>query len=1735
MLQFIPVDFDPFEEAREIDKITLTNEPQREIWLSCIIGGNDASLSYNESVSLVINGDLNFAALKKAIDNLVLRHEALRATISPNGETLIIYKNAPAVFELQDISVFDEDDAHDTFHTFLHREMNTPLDLQAGPLFKVFLHKTGAREYYFTIIKHHIIGDGWSTGIILEDLSKMYNAYCKGAELTMEPAFQLSDYASAQATFKSSKAAATTENYWLNLYKDEIPVLDLPTDRQRTVPRTYKGHRADHLVSKKMADALKSAGAKQGASLVTTLLAAFEIFLYKITGEQSIVVGLPASGQAATGLTNVVGHCVNLLPLKTHIDAELSFAAYLKKRKTEVLDAYDHQRLTFGELLKKLYIARDPSRIPLVPVIFNIDMGMDNAVSFDGLDFTLISNPRDHENFEIYLNATGSKNGLLLEWSYNTHLFDRNSVDAFNTEYINILTNIINTPDILIADLTGAADSSNVALGAGVQIAPDRNILTMLAEAAAKYASKTALIFEHTTLSYLLLNEKADQLAAMLIQSGIGAGDIVAISLSRSVEMVVALLAVLKAGAGYTPLDPEYPLERTQFMLEDSCAKLLITSRTFKNRYPGTTRELLIDEVWHALPACKKTAPKSPVKWTDVAYLLYTSGSTGKPKGVRITHKNVVNFLASMQARPGITPDDRLLAITSISFDIACLELYLPLVSGACIILADNETTRDGRLILKKLEEQRISILQGTPSTWQMLLDSGWETRYPLKMFTGGEQLSKELAHKLLAHGSELWNMYAPTETTIYSTVKQVTPGDRQITIGKPVFNTRVYIMNEHGKPLPVGHAGEIYIGGDGVADGYLNRKELTEEKFVADPSANTPEARLYRTGDLGKLLPDGDILCMGRIDNQVKIRGHRIELGEIEHTIQQQKEIAQAVVMAREDTPGDKRLIAYVTLAEQTDSAGTTSWKDRWDTLYETGAKNKQGPANEHSGIDGTLLESLENSEELEQQRKEWLDTTVARIREIKPEKIYEIGSGAGQLLFALAGEAKAYMATDYAQAAITNINERIVREPEKWKHVQAKVAAANDLSAISASQPDLIIINSVAQYFPDTGYMIEVLRQAINAVQQNGAVFIGDMQGMATLEMYHAMDYRPRAAGGTTMRQFRDVVSNRLKIEDEFVADPAFFYQLPSIIPGITGVDVQLRKGNALNETTKYHFDVWLYTSPTVRTVQPEVSLEWGEAGNKSEIEALLEANNRQIIEIKNIPNLRTAADHRLMQSLQNAEPGTTITELEKEQPATAAFMHPDVFWTMASAHGYKAHVRWSTDGADGLFDVVFIPVSDSILLPAAPELLTTGNIYDQARTPAVNNEVFVGRELTDSWKEHVAAALPGYMVPDDFVVLKKMPLTPNAKVDRRALPKPQPKKETEKTERRTLTANEQIITDIWSEVLGLHDLRPTDNFFQLGGHSLLAVKVMVAIEKRTGKRLPIATLFNNNTIEKLAMQIADEKDAFDWDAVVPIKTTGSKTPVFLIHGAGMNILLFKSITEFFDAEQPVYGIQALGLNHKTDIPGTIEEIATRYVNEVVQVVPEGPLALAGYSMGGFIAYDMARQLMAMGRQIKFLGMMDTYAGNNQEIDNKATHILNKIGRQFKKVPFFAKSFINDPAEALKYQVIVTKKRLKKLKSPGIIIPENIFSEYDEHIIKTYDQALDNYVLAPLDVKVFLFRVKKRLYYLDDLVHLGWGKFAQKGVQVLEVPGDHKTFLYPPNSIEFAKVMQRALDSAQ
>ncbi|MHA4806479.1 non-ribosomal peptide synthetase [Flavitalea flava] len=827
-------------------------------------------------------------------------------------------------------------------------------------------------------------------------------------------------------------------------------------------------------------------------------------------------------------------------------------------------------------------------------------------------------------------------------------------------------------------------------------------------------------------LSYSDLSASVNQFANLLLDKGVKPGTLVGVAVTRSPSLVIALLAILKAGAAYLPIDPDYPAERIAFMLSDSSAEFLILSRANMGELRTRATEIIIEEAWDQLKGYSAEAPAVRVEGSDLAYLLYTSGSTGNPKGVQIEHHSLINFLVSMQRSPGMEAKDRLLAVTTISFDIAGLELFLPFLCGAELVLTNKDTVKDGRLLLEIIRHEEISIMQATPSTWRMIVDAGWDNPFPLKVLCGGEALPAELADRLIRRSDSVWNMYGPTETTIWSSIRELSTEGEVITIGRPIARTQIYLLDPAMKQVLPGSVGEIYIGGEGVARGYLNRPDLTRERFIEDPFQGGKNRKMYRTGDTGRMLENGEIQFLGRMDHQVKIRGYRIELGEIEQVLTRLKGIRQAVVTGK-----NGQLVAYLVQ-----------------------------------------------------------DRTVTK--------------------------------------------------------------------------------------------------------------------------------------------------------------DPV-------------------------------------------------------------------------------------------------------------------------------------------------------------------PE-----------------------------WKRQLKEILPEYMLPNHFVLLEAFPLTPNGKTDRNALPEPnaggsipaligEPPSPVETTLAHSST--EHLLTELWQEFLNQEKIGMQDDFFELGGNSLNALQIMVGLEKRTGMRLPLSSLFGAPTIKKLAELVNSGGRSVSWAPLVPIKPGGTKAPVYIVHGYGMNVLTFNRMARYLDPEQPVYGFQAKGLNGVDEPFDRMEDIAADYIREMLSHHNADSYNLAGYSFGGIVAFEMARQLKEMGKKITMLGMIDTYADKADYFEKGPGRLLKKIRRQLPKIRFVITSFKKYPGPTLAYQLAFFQRKIRE----GLYLfggkPPVTESTQEDKIDEKYEAAYRNYKMIPYDGVIDLFRVKTRLYYLDDLVYMGWKKYSRE-VEIHEISGDHKTFLLPPNDREFAGVLQKTLD---
>ena len=896
-------------------------EGQQEIFLSDQIS-KEASKAYNIATEIRLEGFFDPDKMRRALQALVDRHEALRTVINEDGltQTILPYQKVEIPF----VDLSGESDPDAALRQLHDEEAEHLFDLQCGPLVRFKIVRLAQRSHLVLINVHHIICDGWSLGILTRELGALY----AGNKLP-EPGKQLGQFATEQAELQQLEVFQKNENYWLAQFADRVPVLDLPMDFQRPAVKTFAGAVERISLDPGFVKTLRSTAARQGSTLYVFMLAAFNAYISRLSGQSDFVVGVAAAGHNLPGNAQLVAHAIGLLPVRTSMEADSTFVAYLKTVRKQVLDAFDHQQYTFGSLVKKLKITRSSDRNTLVSVAFNLDSPLDD-LQFGGLAASTRAIPRHYETFDTFINLKPVGDRVDFEWNFNTNLFRPESVRLRLAEFKTFLQGVVEEMETPVARLPLLPDfecKQLASFGQGVQadFPLHRCLHGLFEEQAALTPDKMAVVMDDgsSTLTYGELNLQSNKLASTLIETGLRPGAFVGLCMERSPEMLVCTYAILKAGGAYVPIDPRNPQERIQFILEDAACSHLLTHSAVMANLPVFQGEILIvDSLDLGYKIQNNVAPALTVPSHAPAYVIYTSGSTGMPKGVAISHKNVVNTLFAINEHLNISERDTVFSVSSMAFDMSVPDYFLTLMTGATLVLAGEETKKDGFALRESLENLRPTVMQATPTTWRILMLAGWEGDPNLTAVAGGEGFPKDLAGEMAACCKAVWNGYGPTETTIYTTYQRITaehlaacPGEFAA-IGKPIANVVTLILDKNGEPAPIGVPGELFIGGPGVAGGYLNRPELSAEKFtsVSQPSDSiAPSEKWYKTGDLVRCLPGGEIEFLGRMDDQVKIRGYRVELGEIEEVMKQYPGVANAAVTVLNDPTGSQRLAAYL------------------------------------------------------------------------------------------------------------------------------------------------------------------------------------------------------------------------------------------------------------------------------------------------------------------------------------------------------------------------------------------------------------------------------------------------------------------------------------------------------------------------------------------------------------------------------------------------------------------------------------------------------------------------------------------------------------------------------------------------------------------------------------------------------------------------------------------------------
>ncbi|MFE1748583.1 condensation domain-containing protein [Coleofasciculus sp. H7-2] len=1240
---------------------------QQRLWFLDQLFPNNSF--YNVPAAVRLTGSLNASALEETFNEIVRRHEALRTTfVTVEGQPIqAINPNLKISLPVIDLRELPAAERETQAQQLTTQEAQRPFNLSTDPLLRVTLLRLDETEHIMLLNMHHIVSDGWSIGVLIKELAALYTTFASCRDGINPVSFplpelpiQYADFAHWQREWLQGEVLETQLGYWRQQLAG-ISMLNLPTDRPRLAVQTYRGATQILQLPKSLSEALEALSQQEGVTLFMTLLAVFQILLYRYTQQEDIAVGSPIANRNRSEIEGLIGFFVNSLVLRTDLSGNPTFRSLLSRVKEVALGAYAHQDLPFEKLVEELHPERSLNQNPLFQVVFALQNAPMSALELPGLTLSPMEFYSQTTRFdlEFHLWEKGQNNGLWVDSSegisgfviYSTDLFDKATINRMLGHFKTLLEEIVANPEQRVANLSLLSQSELHQLLVewnNTQVDYPKNLcIHQLFEAQVEQnPDAIAVVFEDVetrviaSLTYRELNIRSNKVAHYLQKLGVGAEVLVGLCVERSLDLVIGMLSILKAGGAYVSLDPIYPPERLNLMLEDAQVSVLLTRQGINFLASESAVQdveiqadcqihnpivVCLDQDWQTIAQESEDNPSSNVTAENLAYVIYTSGTTGKPKGVQIEHGGLLNLVFWHQQAFAVSPLDRVTQVAGVAFDACGWEILPYLSAGASVYFPDDEIRRSPEKLRDFLVSKSITIsFLPTPLAEKvLLLDWSGDTCLRI-LLTGGDKLHQ---YPLAEYPFQVVNNYGPTENTVVTTSGIVAVREQEdppnpplkggqedppnppfkggqegsadvITqsgnaiapaIGRPIANIQVYVLDSHLQPVPIGVTGELYIGGDGLARGYLNRPDLTAERFISNPFSNQPKARLYKTGDLVRYQPDGNIEFLGRLDDQVKIRGYRIELGEIEAVLSQHPAVLQTVVMTREDAAGENRLVAYVALNTEFQLSGDSNsamMQDeqilQWQILYNETYNQSAADIDPTFNIVGWNSSYTNQLIPVEQMR-EWVDNQVAQILDLQPSRVLEIGCGTGLLLFKIAPHCTKYCGTDFSSASLNYIQQQLTQELPQVTLLQKM---ATDFEGVESEAFDAVILNSVVQYFPSIDYLVRVLEGAINAIAPSGFIFIGDVRSLPLLQAFHASVQLAQAEPSLTREQLQQRVQMQMFQETELVIDPAFFTVLKQQFPQISDVQIQLIRGCSHNELTQFRYNAILHIGAEINS---------------------------------------------------------------------------------------------------------------------------------------------------------------------------------------------------------------------------------------------------------------------------------------------------------------------------------------------------------------------------------------------------------------------------------------------------------------------------------------------------------------------------------------------------------------------
>ncbi|RSM89583.1 non-ribosomal peptide synthetase [Kibdelosporangium aridum] len=1375
--------------------------------------------------------------LRRAANTLLARNPNLRAGFTSEGHGRPIqYIVDVAEIPLEVVDLTGMADQDDEVQRLLAADRAKRFDPGNPPLCRLLLIRLGEARDLLVIIHHLLLWDGWSENLFLEQLFHLYE---HGDDSRLPKPGSYQDYLTWLERQDKDAAVAAWRKALAGLAE---PTLIGPPDR-KTEPSIPE--QCYSWLSEELSDRLRSDARRNGLTINTVLNAAWALTLAEAVGRDDVVFGSTVAGRPPEieGVENIIGLFLNTIPVRIKFDPYESVLDMLRRVQSQRVELMPHEYYGLGE------IQREAGHAKLFDALYVLQNFVDENVfdEFRNRYDIKKSASVDATHYPIGLVVTPAKQ-IRLKLSFRPDVLDRPYAEGLLAKFelvLRRLTADMSAP-VGALDLLSLREHKELAAlwdSTSNEMVPE-TIADMLGAQCGQTPHAIALVFGDEQVTYAELDARINRMARLLIAGGAEPEQVVALALPRSIDMVVALFAVLRTGAAYLPLELDYPVERLELMIADAKPIMLVSTSAVAATLADDTPRILLDQT------DLSDVPSGPLEGLDrprfsmehPAYVIYTSGSTGKPKGVVTPYRGLTNMQLNHQEAifaPAIASAGgrrlRIAHTVSFSFDMSWEEL-LWLVEGHEVHVCDEELRRDARALVSYCDANKIDVVNVTPTYAHLLIEEGLlDNHRPALVLLGGEAVSETVWSRLRdTEGTYGYNLYGPTEYTI-NTLGGGTDDSDTPTVGKPIWNTRAYIVDAWLRPVPDGVPGELYISGTGLARGYLDRPGLTAERFVADPFG-APGERMYRTGDLVRRRPDGNLDFLGRTDDQVKIRGYRVELGEIETALAQHPRVAQAAVVVRDD-----RLVGYVVPAELSGEARDSVEAEQigeWQQIYSDEyteiptAVFDEDFAGWDSSYDGNPI-PLEHMQE-------WRAATVDRIRALQPKRILEVGVGTGLLMSQLAPDAEAYWATDFAAPVIDKLRRDLQRDPELAAKIELRAQPAHVTDGLPGGFFDTAVINSVIQYFPSVDYLTQVITSVLDLLAPGGKLFIGDVRNLRLARAFQTGIQLTRAAGQSDTAQLRRAIERGVSLEKELLIDPDYFSQFP-------GVELRTKRARLHNELSRYRYDVVIYRSP-VETVSVAKAprIVWSSI---EDLESQLRARP-DVLRVTRVPDARTASEIAAMRAL---DEGLPAAEAFARFQADGG-VEPEDLQDLGSRFGYHVRTTW-TAGHDGCFDAVFT-TSDAL----------TSGLYLPGHAPALANTPTAARgtnALVLQLRADLKQRLPEYMVPAAFVTLGSLPLTDNGKLNIKALPDADPAV--------TLTASrppqnetEEVLCGLFAEVLGLPEAGVEDNFFDLGGHSLLATRLISRARTELGAELAIRDLFEAPTPALLALRASSGKPA-------------------------------------------------------------------------------------------------------------------------------------------------------------------------------------------------------------------------------------------------------------------------------